>query len=58
MCNAPPSRTPCRLAGFKDALRLHRCVVFFVHDPRILVSGGGGGGGCTAGASPHCIAGQ
>ncbi|EFN53255.1 hypothetical protein CHLNCDRAFT_137174 [Chlorella variabilis] len=26
------------LAGFRDALCLHRCVVYFVHDPRILVS--------------------
>lgn len=25
------------LAGFRDALRLHRCVIYFVHDPRILV---------------------
>ena len=27
----------CRLAGFGDALRFHRCVVFFVYDHRILV---------------------
>lgn len=27
----------CRLTGFRDALCLHRCVVYFVHDPRILV---------------------
>lgn len=27
----------CRVTGFRDALCLHRCVVYFVHDPRILV---------------------
>ncbi|KAI7846132.1 hypothetical protein COHA_000393 [Chlorella ohadii] len=25
-----------KLTGFRDALCLHRCVVYFVHDPRIL----------------------
>ena len=28
-----------RLTGFRDALCFHRCVVYFVHDPRILVRG-------------------
>ena len=27
----------CRWAGFKDAVSLHRCFVFFVHDNRIVV---------------------
>lgn len=27
----------CSLAGFGDALRFHRCVVFYVYDSRILV---------------------
>ena len=28
----------CRWAGLKDAMSLHRCFVFFVHDHRILAS--------------------
>lgn len=36
VCRAIVNGLLCGLAGFRDALCLHRCIVFFVHDPRIL----------------------